>query len=344
MFKEPEFWYEGKDGKTTISSCLLRGISSLYDLAGKIRKTVTKTRSIDIPVICVGNIVVGGSGKTPFAIFLCELLRNELQFNNPFFISRGYSGKAKNGTVIYRDSDLYANIAGDEPLLLARYAPVVIHKNRYDAAKKAKNLGADIIIMDDGLQNPTLHQDIKIVMINAERGFGNKKIFPAGPLRESIEKGLNKADIIVINGKSEQSTDIVSVIPKHKEIFYSTLAVSDSFETDLEKNYIAFCGIANPKGFISTIKEIGIKPKEFLTFPDHHLFTEKDIERIADCCRKHNASALTTEKDYVRLQHIKNMPQIIPISVSMKVKEHDRITEVIKKRFNGNGYIPKTLN
>ncbi len=188
----PKFWQSN-----SLISKLLYPLSQLYFLIYNSKTSNIEPVVLGVPVICVGNAIVGGAGKTPIVISLVEYYKK--QGKNPHIISRGYGGEATILTMV--DRDLHnAKQVGDEPLMLAKYAPCWIAKKREIAARAAINAGANIIIMDDGLQNPTLHKNISIMAVDGGYGFGNGKLLPAGPMRESLELAVAKSDIVIISG------------------------------------------------------------------------------------------------------------------------------------------------
>ena len=182
MLKAPKFWYKNKD---TYLSNTLYPLSLIFRLGTKIRNIISIQKSANLPIICIGNIVVGGAGKTPVALKIGKMLKKGGY--NPHFVSKGYGGFEKNNTLI--QSWHSPKSVGDESLLLSEVSPTWIGLDRNESFKLAKNKGADCIIMDDGFQNPTLQKDYSIIVINSEQGFGNKRVMPSGPLRESITRG-----------------------------------------------------------------------------------------------------------------------------------------------------------
>jgi len=282
----PNFWQQ-----KSILSYLLIPFSWAYMLAGFIRKKLTKQTKLNIPIICVGNIVAGGAGKTPTAIALARLLQGKYKVA---FISKGYGGNNK--SVLKVDSKKHpAALTGDEPLLLAQHAPTYICPNRALAAQAAQNNGAELIIMDDGMQNPSLHKDITIMVVDANYGLGNGSVIPAGPLRQTVTSGINQADIILVIGNKlpSQLTDA-----KNKVIYAKPVIKFD--KKLLNKKLLAFCGLGNPNKFFNSLKDDGLNIAKTIPYPDHYKYTEQDITKLNNFITD-GYTLITTTKDAVKL-------------------------------------------
>ena len=284
--KTPSFW------KTkNLISVLLCPLGKLYALATCLRLRLVKPKKVDVPVICVGNLTAGGTGKTPVSIALAELL----QKNNktPFFVSRGYGGRLKN--IVVNPCIHKANECGDEPLLLSAQASVVVNPNRFEGANTAVNCGADVIIMDDGFQNPTLHKDLSFLVFDGAYGIGNGYAIPAGPLRENFIAGLKRAQAIIIIGEDKFSLAKKINLP----CFKGTISTR-SFEI-ANRNVFAFAGIGNPQKFYNSLKNCGLSIVETRDFPDHHFYTTTELEEIIKLAKSKNVEIFTTSKDFVKI-------------------------------------------
>lgn len=294
----PAFWYpDSESGKTCrISELSLAPIASLYQFAHKINYASKSPYHASVPVICIGNITMGGSGKTPVAISIMELVKSLGFAQNPAFLSRGYGGLNTHPALIDLELYDYTDV-GDEAILLAAHGPTVTAKKRGRGAKYAERKGFDALIMDDGLQNNTLAKTLSFCVIDGKTGFGNGKTFPAGPLREPPREGLAKCDAVIIIGEDRQN--IAATIPADKPVFNAHIIVSDV--PDKTANYVAFAGIGHPEKFKATLESLGLKLTDFIPFPDHHSFTENDLDKLAQAAKTHNAALLTTEKDMTRL-------------------------------------------
>ena len=206
MLKAPKFWYQKKDSLLSLS---LYPISLIFRFGTKIRNLTSKAKNSHLPIICIGNIVVGGAGKTPVALKIGKLLIKAGY--KPHFISRGYAGVITASTLV----EIWHSpkSVGDEPLLLSQVAPTWIGTDRNNSIKLAEKKGADCIIMDDGFQNPTIQKDFSIIVINTSQEFGNKRVMPSGPLRESIKSGFARTHLAIVIG--EVTKYLKETIPNH---------------------------------------------------------------------------------------------------------------------------------
>ena len=292
--KAPSFWSH----KTPLSTALLP-LSFLYQIASKWRMKRTRPYQSKIAVICVGNLTSGGTGKTPVCAALAAIAKeNGLK---PVILSRGYGGSLA-GPVLLELDKYDAKQTGDEPRLLAQSAPIVIAHNRTDGARFIESkLDCDVIIMDDGLQNPQLEKDIKIGVFDGEIGIQNGRIFPAGPLRTSLNDGQKMLDIILINGVDKHH---VADLMKPISAFSFDLApqkIPQKTKSLKTKNLIAFAGIGRPKRFFDMLAKQGYKLVQHYDFGDHHAYSEAELSRLLDEAKATGAQLVTTEKDWVRL-------------------------------------------
>ena len=292
MWKAPKFWYLKKD---TLLSRSLYPLSLLFRLGTKFRNIVSHTNRFNFPVICIGNIVVGGAGKTPVAIEIGELLK--IAGYNPHFISKGYAGIIKRSTLV--EAWHSAKSVGDEPMLLSQIAPTWIGEDRNNSIKLAKNMGADCIIMDDGFQNPTIHKDYSIIVINASQEFGNKRVIPAGPLRESIKRGLSRTNLIIVIGDITNS--LQKDIPDHIPIIQAKFEINNENKIFKGQKITAFAGIAYPEKFFTSLRDQGAKIIKEITYPDHHIYNENDLLNLAEIANKTQSILVSTQKDFVRI-------------------------------------------
>ncbi|MBR1600900.1 MAG: tetraacyldisaccharide 4'-kinase [Alphaproteobacteria bacterium] len=284
--KTPKYWQSN-----SLTSKFLSPFGAIYGFATQLRLRLKSPRKVSIPVICIGNITAGGTGKTPVSLSIAKLLTNEMY--HPFFVSRGYGGKLQN--VIVNSKKHTAKDVGDEPLLLSKQAPVVVNANRYEAAQKAVEQGADVIIMDDGFQNPSLYKDLSFMVFDGNYGIGNGKIIPAGPLRETLENGRKRADAVIILGKDKHELAKRCDLPMfsgHTEAIQTTINNQD---------VIAFAGIGHPQKFYHTLKQQGFNVVKTIDFPDHHFYTRDELENIINEAEQLNAQIYTTSKDFVKI-------------------------------------------
>jgi tetraacyldisaccharide 4'-kinase len=297
----------------------------MYMLADYINRDRIQHQKFSIPVICIGNLVVGGGGKTPAVIALVHLLKQSAQSFKPCILTRGYGGKKTLHIVM--DSDT-AEEVGDEACLLRRSAPVIIAADRVRGAKLAEERGFNLIIMDDGYQNPSLYKNLSFLVIDGIYGFGNGHVIPAGPLREPIDRGLERAQGIILVGADQ--ADVGAILPPELPVFKATIHAD--FKPVHNQKYVAFCGLAQPDKFRSTLADLSVKTEEFISFPDHHPFSSRDISYLESLAVKHGARLLTTEKDFVRLSaypHILSLVTSIPIS--MVFANEDKLLSLIMK-------------
>lgn len=290
--RTPKFWTR-KDNVSRAISDALQPVGWVYGKITVWRANLHWKYRSRSRVICVGNLTVGGTGKTPVAIAIAELLA---QRNiRPVFLSRGYGGKHRGPLIV----DVKAHTAkdvGDEPLLLANAQLTIVARDRPAGAELADRNGAEVIVMDDGHQNPTLRKHISFVVVDAQTGFGNRRILPAGPLRESIRDGLKRAHAVILVGGDENA----KITGFHGTVFRARL-VPQEIPHLREKPVMAFAGIGQPKKLLQSLRELGANVKSLKGFPDHHVYTAKEISALQAKAAEAGAMLVTTEKDYVRL-------------------------------------------
>lgn len=315
--KTPSFWYK----KTSSSaSCLLAPLGYIYQSIAECNKAKAQPQKANIPVICIGNLTAGGSGKTPAAIAFCDLIASNRIALEPAFITRGYKGTVTGPQRV--DTALHdPALWGDEALLLARHAPTIVSRNRFDGVAYAAETGSDLAILDDGLQNYSLEKDLSFCVINGQMGFGNGKIIPAGPLRQTIDEGLKDVDACILIG--EDHCNIKEQLPEGMPLFTAHLKATHQDNTLQDVPYLAFCGIGYPEKFKTTIHECGLNLSGFISFPDHHAYTHADLEKLVNTALEHKARLLTTEKDIVRLPdfHQKDIVDVLPVKLVFDAPE-----------------------
>ena len=292
MLKAPKFWYLKKD---TYLSNSLYPFSLLFRLGTKLRTILSKKKNAELPIICIGNIVVGGAGKTPVSLKIGKMLCQAGY--SPHFVSKGYSGIEKNNTLVQKWHS--PKSVGDESILLSQVAPTWIGSDRNKSFNLAKEKGADCIIMDDGFQNPTIQKDFSIIVINEEQEFGNKKVMPSGPLRESITRGLSRTDLIIVIGTISQ--EIKTKIPSHIPVISASFTISNVNKIFKGQKITAFAGIAYPEKFFNSLRKQGAEIVKEMIYPDHHIFDENDFLNLAEIANKTQSILVTTKKDYVRI-------------------------------------------
>ena len=261
----------------------------------KIRNLVSTKQQSSLPIICIGNIVVGGAGKTPVSLKMGKLLIKAGY--KPHFISKGYAGLIKKSTLV--QSWHSAISVGDESILLSKVAPTWIGVDRIYSSKLAKKEGGDCLIMDDGFQNPTIQKDFSIIVINATQEFGNKRVMPSGPLRESINRGLSRTNLIIVIG--DTSDELIKMIPTNIPIIRAKFEINKENKIFKGQNITAFAGIAYPEKFYQSLAEQGAKIVKEVSYPDHYIYTENDLLSLAEIANKTKSILVTTQKDYVRI-------------------------------------------
>lgn len=288
--KAPGFWNRRTAGPLALA---LSPLGAVYGLVTSARATLGGGWRAPVPVVCVGNIAGGGTGKTPIALSLADHLRD--LGVEPHFLSRGYGGRLS-GPVRVNSSSHDASDVGDEPLLLARKAVTWIARDRARGAAAAVEAGAQAIIMDDGLQNPGLIKDLSLIVVDGRGGFGNGLVMPAGPLREGIDAGLARVSAVILVGDDEAGVEarIAGQVPVLKARFVARAP-------DIQGRAVAFAGIGDPDKFFKTAAETGLTIVDRIAFADHHPYSENDLDGIVERAAALGASAITTEKDWVRI-------------------------------------------
>lgn len=307
--KAPRFWYR----RPGIAAALLNPVGQLYDAAGRLRRGTTRPYRAGIPVLCVGNLVAGGAGKTPVALALAQILLD--RGVGVHFLTRGYGGRER-GPVLVDPQRHDAAAVGDEPLLLAGTAPTWVARDRARGAMAAGAAGAAAIVMDDGFQNPTLHKDLSLIVIDGESGFGNRRIIPAGPLREAPGRAFARADAAVIMGEDRQGLG-VELAARGIPVLRARLAPAGPAEWLRGTPVVAFAGIARPAKFFDTLKGLGARMVADFAYGDHHPFQPEEIMQMVELAHDAEALLVTTAKDHARLpEEIRPMVKVLHVQVS----------------------------
>lgn len=291
--KTPKFWYRPQSRLAKLLSPLGR----LYGWTVYRRFKKTRPYQATIPVICVGNLNVGGTGKTPVCLAIGQMLKEK---NIPFwFLNHGYKS-ASQGIIVELGLMTPLDV-GDEALLLANLAPTVVDRHRARGAQMIERQGAAALIMDDGFQNPSLIKTLSLIVADGQTGFGNGQMIPAGPLREPIERGLKRADAVVIAGADRSGVaDIVKKTAPDLPILTGRFEPDpDSVKKLKGQTVVAFAGIGRPEKFFEMLTGLGIPVAKRIAFPDHYFYTRFDLEQLlADAG---NMPLVTTRKDFVKI-------------------------------------------
>jgi tetraacyldisaccharide 4'-kinase len=289
--RAPEFWRT--DG---VCARVAAPLGMAYAAAARLNYARGEPWRAAVPVICIGNLVMGGAGKTPVAAALGAAL--ERRGVAAHFLSRGYGGGAAGPVRVERSRHEVAEI-GDEPLLLAEIAPTWVSRDRVAGARAAVAAGAEAIVMDDGFQNPSLFKDLAFVVVDGGYGLGNGRVFPAGPLREPWRSGLARADAAILIGDDEAG--IEAELSARVPVVRARLVPVPGAERIAGRDVVAFAGIGRPEKFFATLREMGCRLCATRPFADHHLYRDHEIMELVDAAAEHGAVAVTTAKDAVRL-------------------------------------------
>jgi tetraacyldisaccharide 4'-kinase len=289
---QPAFW---RHDTSSVMPLILSPLSPVV-AAGTARRVAQRGWRAPVPVICCGNAVVGGAGKTTLAIDLAGRL--QARGLDVHLLTRGYRGR-ESGLLRVDPAVHDAAAVGDEALLLASVAPTWRAADRAESARAAVQAGAQVLVMDDGLQNPTLVKTLSFLVIDGGFGFGNGRVLPAGPLRESVRAATSRSDAAVLIGKDQAGA--IASLPRHVPVLQAQLQAGPEIAALVGRRVVAFAGIGRPEKFFSMLKAAGVSVVETLPFPDHHPFAEAELARILTRAREVGAAAVTTPKDAVRI-------------------------------------------
>jgi len=304
---KPKFW--NKD-KFSIIALILTPFSCLYWLLFIIKKKFNKKKFFPIKVMCVGNIYLGGTGKTPFAIELLSILKG--LGKKPCFVIKNH------------------NLTEDENKLLSKFGSVFTSSNRGDSVELAHKNGFDIAIMDDGFQDFSLEKNFSFLCFDETLWIGNGLLIPAGPLRESLKDGIKRANCILVKGKKNTLIENkIRELNKTIDIFYFQYKPID-IKNYLDKSVIAFAGIGNPEGFFELLRKNNINTLKNSPFPDHHNYTDHEIKKLINQAEENNAALLTTEKDFLRIKK-EFHDKISVLKIELIIEKKNELIDKIKR-------------
>lgn len=328
--REPAFWYRPRSFK----SHLLRPLGALYGAIAA-RRLERKGLDAGIPVLCVGNYHAGGAGKTPTVLALAKLLR-ELG-EKPVVLSRGYGGRLRGPVMVDRNRHSAVDV-GDEPLMMARAIQVAVSRDRIGGLALAKSQGATVILMDDGFQNPAILKDASLIVIDSDRGLGNGKVFPAGPLRAPLGPQMARTDALVVIGDGHAADGLAAEIAaQDKPVLRARLKPDAASVAGLfGRRVLAFAGIGDPERFFRTLRANNIDVVEARSFADHHFFSKDEIEDLLADAGREGLTLVTTEKDLARLHGSEQLPDgadaIVPFAVVLEFDDPARLRRFVTER------------
>lgn len=338
MSKSPEFWWRKP---FPLSAAPLVPFSWIYGfVSGKrmFRKPKAKSR---LPVVCIGNFVVGGTGKTPFAIALAELLRSDGLA--PGFLLRGYGGRER-GPLLVDAAGQDAGDVGDEALLLAEHGPTIISSDRPRGARLAEAQAIDVLLMDDGFQNPALAKDLNLVLVDCATGFGNGFCLPAGPLRAPADRQIIRTDCLVLVGEGEEADEAVHLAGrKGLPILHAHLRPRANMVL-ASADLFAFAGIGRPQKFFKSLKDMGYSVRKTREFADHHKYSEADARALMTEAENEGLQLVTTRKDKVRFASSDSelfrwlSAKTEVLDVVMEIDDADRLLALIREKLRAKSF------
>ena len=298
---KPKYW-----NNRSLISIILLPISTIFEIFVFLRSKFIKPRSFDIPIICVGNIYVGGTGKTPTSLFLANKLKK----------------KGKNPVIVRK---FYKEHRDEYELIKKYFSGFLTNKKRSVAIEESIIKGYDSVILDDGMQDYKIKKNLIMVCFNQNQMIGNGFVFPSGPLRENL-KALTKAEIVLLNGKKNiQFEELILNVNKNLKIFYSNYKPMN-LDIFKKKDLCVVSGIGNPENFIQLLKSHELKISREFNFPDHYEFKKDELLKIIDYAKNSNLQVITTEKDFCRLKKY-NLEGIDYLRVELTIDQEDLFLE-----------------
>lgn len=326
--RAPDYWNNSAK-KPGWQARVLAPLAALYAVGTAKRVAKPAHFTADVPVLCIGNINAGGTGKTPTAIAILQRL--QAKGVNAHVVTRGYGGSLE-GPIQVDERTHKAQQTGDEPLLLAAFAPTWVAKDRALGAKAAQAAGAEIILMDDGFQNPDLTKDASIIVVDAQRGFGNGRCIPAGPLREPVDVGLNRADLVLSIGEDRAQKKFsedwgAKVNRPHAKGHLAPLQTGMDWTGT---PFLAFAGIGYPEKFFNTLRRLGATLLQTHALDDHQPLTSSLLTRLDADASRLGAQLVTTEKDAVRLPADYRY-RVLTLPVRLELQDWSEVDAILDK-------------
>ena len=315
--RAPAFWWAPQPDAIALA---LSPLGYVWGLIAR-RRLQKSGSEATLPVICIGNFVAGGAGKTPTAIACASLLAQAGK--RPVFLSRGYGGSASRaGAPLRVDPGKHtAAIAGDEALLLARQGQAIVAANRVAGARSAAQTGADVIVMDDGLQNPSLQKNFRIAVADGETGIGNGLCIPAGPLRAPMADQFAIVDALIVIGPGAAGDRLAGrALSLGIPVFRGALRPDPQAVQRLKgQRVVAFAGIGRPEKFFAMLEQSGADVRDAYSFDDHQMLNKDNLTALRIAARHHSARLVTTEKDLARLEGLNDTSgiDVLPVTLAL---------------------------
>lgn len=325
--RAPAFWWR------TPPTPLARALAPLGYLYGRlvVQRMSKRGAAAFLPVICVGNFTAGGAGKTPTALAVAELLRADGE--RPAFLSRGYGGREA-GPLLIDAARVGAGDVGDEPVLLARSAPTIVARDRPAGAALAAGTGATVIVMDDGLQNPSLLKSLSLAVVDGTTGIGNGLPLPAGPLRAPLAAQWPRTNAVVVIGDGGPGDRIAGeAATRGRPVLRASLEADPAAAARLKgERVLAFAGIGRPAKFFESLAACGAIIVEARAFGDHHAYTAAEIARLAAEAQAGGLALVTTEKDRVRLEGLGvPLAAVLTLPVRLAFEDPESVTTLLRR-------------
>ena len=309
IINKPKFW----DKKIGLISIFLFPLSLIFTFLIFVKKKITKKRSFKIPIICVGNIYVGGTGKTPTSIFLAKEIE---KFGKKVAILRKY----------------YKEHIDEHELIKKNFQNLILNEDRLEGLSDVEKSNFDIVILDDGFQDYRIKKNLNIICFNNNQLIGNGLVLPSGPLRENLS-ALKDADIVIINGDEESSfKEKILDINKKLKIFYSRYRPIN-IDRFRDKKLFAIAAIGNPDNFFQLLVQNNLNVEKKLSFPDHYKFSKNEIQKLVEEAKRTNYEIIMTEKDYLRVKDFK-IENLNYLKVMLEINKQDELLATIKELYD----------
>jgi len=331
---EPRWWYRAAP---STAAKVLAPVGAVYGWAARTLYQTRRAHRAALPVICIGNFTAGGTGKTPLAIYLCQSL--QAAGHAPVALMRGYGGRLAGPYWVNGGTDRARDV-GDEALLIARVAPTLVARNRKAGAEAIAGgpHPVSVIVMDDGLQNPTLAKDLTVAVVDGRRGVGNGLVIPAGPLRAALDMQLDLTDAVIVN-EPAGATGTVSDWLRHRfagPVLRGTTVAAAALDGPPAMRVLAWAGIGAPERFFCLLRRLGAELVATARFPDHHRLSPSEAETLMARARALDARLLTTEKDWVRLAgedgalaELAQRSHPLPVKFELAAADAERLFDLI---------------